>query len=391
MFCYDNINISSSIFVEQRGAATPAKVQSGTFAILYELRNATLDNLKLQPILSRFRRFNGLLPSDLSLTLEQLKCLSHQFSVIILQILFKHCNQYSDYASDPALQPKSRRPLALDGKTKQFPLRTTTIEEASIQGNLTVHDDAYLTQLKREAKDMVQYAIPSINDQSTNARIRGAQALRINDLDPWTRRDVFQLGFGLFHLCMNLIWALLHIHRGSLQQTGSLTYFFALMEKARLGAEHPDYHTLLAALTQILEGIIISAWLDEVGELANFAKTKPSGQDLLKHAQNILNRCACPLETWRKGAKAKDNPIPPYPDAPDPLNDIAHQNLCLLTRDLLYMVELTSAISEGDFGRVEDLLPTLAKIFRGAGSNNYCTEVLHFLANLKHIWTPKFA
>jgi hypothetical protein len=341
MFCYDNINISSSIFVEQRGATTPAKVQSGTFGILYELRNATLDDLKLQPILNRFRNFNGLSSSDLRLSLEQLKCLNHQFSVIILRVLFKHCSHYSDYASDPALQPISRRPLAVDGKTKQFPLRTTTIEEASIQGNLTVHDDAYLNQLKREAKDLVQYAIPSVNDQSTNARIRGGQALRINDLDPWTRRDIFQLGFGLFHLCMNLIWALLHIHRGSLNQTGSLTYFFSLMEKARLGAEHPDYHTLLAALTQILEGVILSAWLDELGDLANFAKTKPSAQNLLLRAQNLLNRCACPLENWRKGLKAKDNPIPPYLGASDPLDDIAHQNLLLLTRDLLYMIELT--------------------------------------------------
>src|SRR5262245_25808448 len=82
---------------------------------------------------------------------------------------------------------------------------------------------------------------------------------------------------------------------------------------------------------------------------------------------------------------------PPYPGAPDPLDDIAHQNIILLTRDLLYMIELTSAISQGDFGRIEDLLPSLAKIFRGAGSNNYCTEILHFIANLKHVWTPKFA
>jgi hypothetical protein len=254
-----------------------------------------------------------------------------------------------------------------------------------------VHDDAYLNQLKREAKDLVQYAIPSVNDQSTNARIRGGQALRINDLDPWARRDIFQLGFGLFHLCMNLIWALLHIHRGSLHQTGSLAYFFALMEKARLGADHPDYHTLLAALTQILDGVILSAWMDEVGNLATFAGTKPSAQDLHLHAQNILNRCSCPMENWRKGPKGKSDPVPPYPDAPNPLDDIAHQNIRLLTRDLLYMVELTSAISEGDFGRVEDLLPTLAKIFRGAGSNNYCTEILHFLANIKHVWTPEFA
>jgi hypothetical protein len=52
MFCYDNINISSLIFAEQRGAATPVKVQSGTF----ELRNASLDDLKLQPYYNAFRR-----------------------------------------------------------------------------------------------------------------------------------------------------------------------------------------------------------------------------------------------------------------------------------------------------------------------------------------------
>jgi hypothetical protein len=392
MFCYDNINISTSIFVEQRGSGTPAKVQSGTFGILYGLQNATLDDLKLQPIMIRYRNCDGLTPSDLCLSLEQLKCLNHQFSVIILRVLFKYCDGYSGYSSHSDLQPISRRPLMAGRKTKQFPLRTTTIEEASIPGNLTVHDDAYLVQLEREVDDLVQYAVPSVNDQSTNARIRGGQVMRICDLNPWTRRDIFQLGFGLFHLCMNLIWALLHIHRGSLHQYGSLTYFFVLMEKVRLGADHPDYHTLLAALTQVLEGIILAAWLDELeGDLSGFAKTNPSTKDLLIRAQSILNRSTCPLENWRKGPKAKDSSIPPYPDALDPLNDIAHQNMILLTRDLLYVIELTSAISEGDFGRVEDLLPVLAKIFRGAGSNNYCTEILHFLTNLKHIWTPKFA
>jgi hypothetical protein len=161
------------------------------------------------------------------------------------------------------------------------------------------------------------------------------------------------------------------------------------MEKARLGADHPDYHTLMVALKQVLESVILGAWLNELGDLAGFAKTNPSAENLLCQAQGILNRSTCPLENWQKGSKAKDLAIPPYPGALDPLEDIAHQNLLLLTRDLLYMVELTSAISEGDFGRVEDLLPVLAKIFRGAGSNNYCTEILHFLTNLKHIWTPK--
>ena len=46
--------------------------------------------------------------------------------------------------------------------------------------------DAYLVQLEQEMDDLVKYAIPSINDQSTNARIRGGQVMHIDDLDPWS-------------------------------------------------------------------------------------------------------------------------------------------------------------------------------------------------------------
>ena len=158
----------------------------------------------------------------------------------------------------------------------------------------------------------------------------------------------------------------------------------------------------MAALSQILEGVFLNAWQDELGDLNDYAKMNPTVQDLLFHAKNILDRCTCTLDDWRKGPKAKDQPLPPqkgpkakeqllppYPKAPNPQHDIAHQNLLLLTRDLMYMRELTSAISEGDLGQVEDLLPTLAKIFHGAGSNNYSMEILHFIANLKHIWTPE--
>ncbi|KAG1873854.1 hypothetical protein F4604DRAFT_1515962, partial [Suillus subluteus] len=71
--------------------------------------------------------------------------------------------------------------------------------------------------------------------------------------------------------------------------------------------------------------------------------------------------------------------------------DTAQHNLQLLTRDLLYVLELTSATSAGDWGWIEDILRDLAMIFHGAGSNNYCSEILHFLFNLKKIWTPEFA
>ena len=75
---------------------------------------------------------------------------------------------------------------------------------------------------------------------------------------------------------------------------------------------------------------------------------------------------------------------------PDPYQDRVHQNIRLLTRDLLVLAKLIRTISDSDIGRIEDFLPQLAMMFQGAGSNNYCTEILHFILNLKYIWTPKF-
>ena len=61
-----------------------------------------------------------------------------------------------------------------------------------------------------------------------------------------------------------------------------------------------------------------------------------------------------------------------------------------MTQDLLYVLELVNAIPAGNFGRIEDILSDLASIFHGAGSNNYSTEILHLIFNLKEVWSPEF-
>jgi hypothetical protein len=61
---YDNINLSTSIFVEQT-ANTPNKVQSGTFPVIYELLNAKLEDMKLEPIISRLKNSSPLKMSNL--------------------------------------------------------------------------------------------------------------------------------------------------------------------------------------------------------------------------------------------------------------------------------------------------------------------------------------
>jgi hypothetical protein len=266
--------------------------------------------------------------------------------------------------------------------TKQFPLRTSTIDESSITGNIAVIHNVYICQLQMTHDELSDYAIPSFNDQSTNARIRGVKTLCVKDVNPFTRLQNIQLGFGLFHLCLNLVWALLHVHRGSIHQVSSLSYFFALMDRTRLGCEHPDYHTLLATLMQILRGTILNAWRNECGHpsLAAFASSEPTVDKLLQIADIILIKHATPAyESSSKKQMDSERPT-----------DTAQHNLQLLTRDLLYVLELTSATSAGDWGRIEDILGNLAMMFRGAGSNNYCSEILHFLFNLKKIWTPEF-
>jgi hypothetical protein len=381
--------------------------------------------MRLAPIIERFKTVKGLkFNLDLQPTATQFESFLVQLKVVVIRILSKYVKGFDSepYSKDKALQHKPRRPIPNGYITEQFPLRATTIEEATVRGNLLFHDDIYITQLKRSADELSEYAIPSINDQLTNARIRSGQTLRARDVSAWERREVFQLGFGLFHLCLNLVWALLHVHRGSLAESGSLTYFFALLEKTRLGGEHPDYHTLLAALTQILDGLILNAWRMECNckSLLEFAATRPSSEVLLNMAGTIIQHYAMPMQKLEgdkttveesdSGDEADSDSLAPAPQltartrrkpavppvvtidaVPDPNQDRAHQNTRLLTRDLLVLAELIRAISDGDIGRVEDFLPQLAMMFRGAGGNNYCTEILHFILNLKYVWTPEFA
>jgi hypothetical protein len=88
-----------------------------------------------------------------------------------------------------------------------------------------------------------------------------------------------------------------------------LTYFFALLEKTRLGGDHPDYHTLLAALTQIFDGLILNAWRVECGfeTLSDFAASQPSPRDLLKLAGTIVQQYATAMKKVEKDAVDDDS------------------------------------------------------------------------------------
>ncbi|KAH9158595.1 hypothetical protein EDB89DRAFT_2085763 [Lactarius sanguifluus] len=389
---YDNINISSSIYVEQ-GPNTMSKVQSGTFAVIYELLNAWAEDMDMKPLIKNLRRSSPLVISDLRMTLATGQSYISQVVVTIVCILTKYVKGFETQQSDPMLQHPPRWPLPVGHKTVFHPLRASTIEEASVDGNLLVHDDVYLVQLKRTLEDLDKMAVPTFNDQLTNARIRGGQQIRRKDVSYWETREIFQLGFGSFHLTMNLLWCVLETHRGTLNQMGSLTQLFAVLEKTRLGGEHPDYHTLLAALTQILHGLILNAWRNECdySSLRDFAKAEPTPGGLLDCARRIAEKYASVEPVFDPlNPKAPPKDLVSGVESTKPVVDVVHRNVTLLTRDLLLVVELVDAIATGDFGWIKDILPNLACMFRGSGSNNYSMEILHLIFNIKEVWTPTF-
>ncbi len=112
VFCYDNVQISTSIFVEQRGSSGPAKVTSGTFGILYMVRNGNPEHMRLAPILEHFRNVTGLKYNrDIRPTVQQRNLVQFQFLMVIIRVLLRYCPEFQSYATDPALQNLPRRPM----------------------------------------------------------------------------------------------------------------------------------------------------------------------------------------------------------------------------------------------------------------------------------------
>ena len=189
-----------------------SKVQSGTFAVIYELVDARPEDMQIQPMIENLRKSSPLKLADCRPSITSLRSYATQSAVTIAQILMKYVPGFDTQKNNEVLQHKPRRTIPKGHKTVFHPIRATTIDESTVEGNLHVHDDVYLVQLDKKCDDLNQIAIPSFNDQLTNTRIRGGQIMRRKDVTPYNRRDVFQLAFGGFHLAMNLIWGILENH-----------------------------------------------------------------------------------------------------------------------------------------------------------------------------------
>ena len=98
-----------SIFIEQWGSFSLTKVTSGTFAVLYKVRNGNPDHMKLAPIIERFKSVKGLkFNLDLQPLVTQFESFLVQLKVIVIRILTKYVKGFDSepYSKDKSLKHK---------------------------------------------------------------------------------------------------------------------------------------------------------------------------------------------------------------------------------------------------------------------------------------------
>jgi hypothetical protein len=209
---WDNTNLSLSIHVEQRALAPP-KVQTGTTQLIYDLRGLSDPaTLELKPILER--RAQGELitvTADIRPNHSQCSSLQQHFRISIVELLIADNRDFDHIRDSPELRHPSYRLPPTDHKTNEYVLRTTTLDEGSTEGSTLVNENIYLDQLQFDLHDLDNIAVPSYNDQKTNALIRSAQLLRMDNLSAILRLEQLQPAHGALHTELNLSWMLLKV------------------------------------------------------------------------------------------------------------------------------------------------------------------------------------
>lgn len=367
--------------VSQRPGTVPA-VRSFTASVIYPLCNATPESCSLQPILARRKvsptiTYNKhILPSS-----SQRASINQHLVIDVLEILFNQVKTFDRSLYNELFQHPAHRPPPEGHKTKEFVCPTLEYNEAKTAELISFFQDLFLNKLGLSEEIFERFAIVSANDQLSNSRGRSALIERFGDLSAFLRMENFQFGIGFFHNLMNLLWHIRCVHFGDIKDTGSLSNFINLIGTKRLGNDRPDYFTLRSTLKDILAGNLSSLWRLKTGfqDLNKYSKTNPIPETLKQIAQEILIDFASSEGLTKcTGSEAGEA-------------DNVLRNAILLNRDLLYFYEHDAAISSGDFGQVELLLGTLARMFNGSGGRNYSMEILHFIQNLNISWPEDFA
>ena len=352
------------------------------------------EDMLLEPIIARRcaseKQFEM---DDIMPNKEQRESILHQATILAVQSLTKYASDFKKYADEPVFQFPRRRPLPDGHRTRTFPVASSIGENFAIPRFTALIRGTYVTKLHLDEESFEKRAIPCINDAMANASIRRAHmSPSTTDAD---RRllNSLQLGPGLNDILRKMVVQMIknHCPNGS-DSTQGLASLFKTVNKSHLTLARPqDHDAAVSALETILEASFLDCWRINCGydSIAAYAASDPKPEEILALAKKIV------IKHIKRVVPKQPERFPDDSQYSDESSDHEHEdqvyeNHRLLLRDVTYVVLLKRAISDADFGRIEDFLGVIALGLLGGGLQDTCFEIMHFLYDLKNVWSEQF-
>ncbi|KAG0008657.1 hypothetical protein BGZ82_004528, partial [Podila clonocystis] len=212
-------------------------------------------------------------------------------------------------------------------------------------------------------------------DQLTLARIRSIMKLRWDEKEAYYRLEWAIPVLQLFHLQMVLASTILKAHYGTPDTPGSLGCLIHALGKNRINKDKADFHAMDDFLRHVFDAMVLIIWEIEFDhddlptKFSTFTPNITPGllMDIKSKVDHILE----------KYLSTKNH---------DDVGNQQSKNAALFIRDMLFYIELGSAIKAGDIGRIEEIIRWLTIFFQAGLTKNYANELLTLHCAIFHSW-----
>ncbi|KAG0008436.1 hypothetical protein BGZ82_004681, partial [Podila clonocystis] len=179
---------------------------------------------------------------------------------------------------------------------------------------------------------------------------------------------------------MNLASLILRTHFGDPETNGSLSYNIRLLGRKHIGLDKADFHATDELLRHTFDALVLSVWKDEFGcsdSDINMSEGSKESEDVDENSdkdqQHDMEKNAPEVDEsvnniFERILQADNLPCLDVPSS---------RNAALFIRDMLFYLELGSAIKAGDVGRILEVIKYLTILFQAGNTKLYGSELLH--------------
>ncbi|KAG0012346.1 hypothetical protein BGZ81_001645, partial [Podila clonocystis] len=296
---------------------------------------------------------------DLHPTKEENKHLQDVLRYHLAEVLVR---RVKDFKNNPMPVPvKGQLPPA---KTEMYPLPCMHIDQATIEGNRDILDEIMAKATRLNPEWFEKKRVILAGDQLTLARIRSIARLRWDERKAYHRLEWAIPVVQLFHLQMLFTKTILRTHygkEGKKTTPGSLGHILQVLERKRIGLDKPNFHDLDQFLRQVFDAMALLLWENEFESGDLYKTLTASGFDrqgeIKEKTKHILDKFL-------------------FSRSHSHISNQQSKNAALFIRDMLFYLELGSAIKAGDIGRIGENIRWVTLLFQAGSTQNYANELL---------------